>query len=151
MVTTTGSQGTTLSIGNKNVAASGDTFEEVGEIVSIDGNFGVTWSTNEFGRLASGAIAKTKNQLNYGTFTVSVGRKISDAGQAAALAAAADTTSDAYNVKITLDDSQGSNPTSFDIKCLVTSYNTSIGDTSSEVTAEIGFEVTEEPDETEAS
>lgn len=60
-VNTVPATGTIIRIGTTAADPSTDTFQDIGEVIEITGDWGVEWSLNEFPRLGTGEIAKTKS------------------------------------------------------------------------------------------
>jgi len=95
--------GTQLYIGTTASVGSTDTFTLVGSLNSI-GPFGVGFNEIKFEDLGLNEVFKFKAARDDGSITVALGKDLSDAGQAALLAAAL--VKDDYNIKVTYNDSQ---------------------------------------------
>lgn len=133
------SAGSKVYIGTTAAAANlaqfeADTYEEIGEIVTI-GEFGRVYDEITHTSIGNRATRKFKGAFNDGNLDLGLGRDAADAGQAAArLALDSD---DDYNFKVELnDDSVGdtdTEPTIFYFRGKVMSYTTNINDVNSVV------------------
>lgn len=107
-------------------------YTEVGEVVSI-GDFGDVFNEVNFTALADSRVRKFKGSVNAGTITFELGLDTTDSGQNA-VEAARDVTSatlQEYAWKVELNDSGGSNPTTFYFRGLCMSYTNNIGEVES--------------------
>ena len=107
-------------------------YTEVAEVVSI-GDFGDTFNEINFTALADSRVRKFKGSVNAGTITVELGLDTTDAGQTA-VEAARDVTSAAlqeYAWKVELNDSGGTNPTTYYFRGLCLSYTNNVGEVES--------------------
>lgn len=101
-----------------------DSYTEIAEIVSIP-PIGPSYNTFTFASLSDGAERTFLSTLKAGAVTIPVGRKASDAGQAACIAVLGNHVES--NFKVTLNDSSettGSTPTTFYFKARVAGYET---------------------------
>lgn len=120
-------------------------WDEIGLAESVP-EFGTKWETGSFTPVGDGLKRKYKTILDNGSLSVTCARKGSDAGQVAAVAAAADTNS-AYPIKVILNDDPGgtgSKPSRFYFYALVTSATVNPGGASDTVKTTIGLEITSE-------
>lgn len=105
------------------------TFTEIEEVTNI-GAIGATRAVVKHTTLSDGIVHKRKGSTDYGEMSLTMGRVITDAGQALVLAAVASNAS--YAFKITLQDS-----TNLFFQGQVTSYPITIGGNDSVVTSEV--------------
>lgn len=142
--------GAKIYIGAKTVTATDLTgfdavtdWTEIGLVESIP-EFGTKWETGSFVPVGDGLKRKYKTVQDNGSLSVTAARKGSDAGQTAAVAAAADTNA-AYPIKVILNDDPGgtgSKPSRFYFYSLVTSATVNPGSASDTVKTTIGLEIT---------
>lgn len=122
------SAGSKLSIGTTSATPATDTYAEVSEITNIP-EFGRVYQEITHQAVGSRDTKKFKGSYNDGSVTLTLGRDISNAGQAA-LVAARDNDSD-FNFKITLNDAPltgaSPKPTTYLIRAKVMSFTTNIG------------------------
>jgi hypothetical protein len=78
--------GSTLYIGTTASVASTDSFTAVGEVTEIP-EFGRQYNEIKYAPLSSRAVQKFKGSYDDGSVTISMGKDLSDAGQAAMLVA----------------------------------------------------------------
>lgn len=145
------SAGAKLYIGTKAANPATDTYVEVAEIDNF-GEFGKSYETVKFNPVAKKRTQKLKGSYDEGSLTLSLGRVPSDDGQEALQIAVDD--SDAYNIKITLDDAPAgasAKPTTFHFKALVMSYTTNIGGVDGVVKANVKLEINSDISEAAAS
>lgn len=93
--------GAVLSIGSTATNQTTDTYTAIGEVTAIS-EFGRVYNTVKYSPLGSRGVQKFKGSYDDGTVTVSMGKDLSDAGQAAALVAR-DSDFD-YNFKVVDND-----------------------------------------------
>ena len=118
------SLGCTISIGTTATNQLTDTYADIGEVVTIPA-IGLAYDSVNFAALADGFERFFKSIGKGGNPQIGVGRKASDAGQAACLVALASHLD--YNFKVTLNDSSettGSHGTIIYFKAKVMSYQT---------------------------
>lgn len=90
-----------------------DTYTEIGEIEE-PGEFGDEFNPVTFASLADRRTRKYKGTKDAGDMAMVVALDAGDAGQIALKSAHEDTSSDDYNIKVTLDDAPtGGTPTTF--------------------------------------
>jgi hypothetical protein len=133
------SLGCSISIGTTATTASSDTYTLLGETVTVP-QFGLAYDSFGFVALADGFERIFKSTGKGGTIQVSLGRKASDTGQAAAQVAL--TSHLDYNFKVVLNDSSegtGSSGTILYFKAKVLSYQTGPLQIGSVVMATIGL------------
>jgi hypothetical protein len=95
------STGLSLYIGTTAVDPTTDTYTEVAEIVEVP-EFGREYSKIEYNPIKLRGVQKFKGGYNDGSVLVSLGKNLSDAGQAAMLAAS--NSDSQYNFKIVAND-----------------------------------------------
>ena len=144
-------QGCKFYIGPQNTSASTTaaydalSYTEVGEIENM-GDFGDTFNPVTFTALANGRTRKFKGSVNGGTMSLVCGLDESDPGQDA-LRAALDETSSAtweYAFKIELNDSAGTNPTTYYFRGLVMSSTREIGEVENIIRTTVNVEINSE-------
>lgn len=129
--------GCTIAIGTTASNQASDTYAPIGEVVTIP-PIGLAYDSITFASLADGFERFFKSIGKGGSPQIGVGRKASDAGQAAALVALHSHLD--YNFLLQLNDSSevsGSHPTQIYFKAKVMSYQTGPFTTSSVVMATI--------------
>jgi hypothetical protein len=141
---------TKLRIGTQAEDPSGDTFETIGDLIEATGSWGIEWSENEFPRL-DGEMGYSKASKSFGEVEARLHISDTNQGRDDAETAADDSTSTPYNVQIELNNSKGSNGTTYDFKALVMSFTTAAGDVNSEITHSIRFRIVEAPVKTAAA
>lgn len=117
-------------------------WEEVGGLESIP-EFGIKWETGSFTPLKTGVKRKFKTTQDNGTMALTAARDTSDAGQIAAMAAAADK-KNTYPIKIVLNDAPegtGAKPSRFYFRALVTSATVNPGSTADTVKTSITLDI----------
>ena len=118
-------------------------WEEIGLVESVP-EHGVKWETGSFTPVSDGLKRKYKTVRDDGTMQLTCARKGSDAGQQAALEAAADEQND-YPFMVVLGDDPGgtgSKPTRSYFRALVTSATLVPGGASDTVKTNITLDVT---------
>lgn len=118
-------------------------WEEIGLAESVP-EHGISWETGSFTPVGDGLKRKYKTVEDDGTLQITCARKGSDAGQQAALEAAADRQND-YPIMVTLDDDPGgtgSKPTRSYFRALVTKATMVPGGASDTVKTNITLDVT---------
>jgi hypothetical protein len=133
------SLGSSISIGTTATDPTADTYTLLGETVTVP-QFGLAYDSFGFTALADGFERIFKSTGKGGTIQVSLGRKASDAGQAAAQVAL--TSHLDYNFKVLLNDSSeatASHGTTLYFKAKVLSYQTGPLQIGSVVMATIGL------------
>ncbi|UYW25657.1 hypothetical protein OKC48_20645 [Methylorubrum extorquens] len=122
------SAGCALLIGTTSANAASDTYLPVGEITNIP-EFGRVYQEITHNSVGDRSTKKFKGSYNEGSITITLGRDISDAGQAA-MVAARDSDAD-FNFKVTLNDAPSTGaspkPTTYLFKAKVMSFTTNIG------------------------
>lgn len=97
-----------------------DTYQQIGEVESI-GDFGDQYEIVSANTLGDQRTRKRKGTADAGDISVTVLFDGSDQGQTDLKSALDDTGADDYNFKVELNDSGGTNPTTFFFSGLVTS------------------------------
>lgn len=123
-----------------------DSYKEVGDIEDL-GEFGDEFSAVTAATLNDARLRKGKGTADAGDMSLVVLFNGSDAGQAALAAAAADTTSNAYNIKVTLNDQitpETGNPTTFYFRALVMSNRIAVGGSDNAIRRNVGLAITSE-------
>jgi hypothetical protein len=147
------SAGARLYIGGTGALDSEPSFVEVGEITNY-GAFGRTYQKVTHNPVNNRKTFKFKGARDDGSLQLKAARVPNDAGQAALRAAldATDSSADAYNFKIVLDDANGSPPTAstFKFQALVMSYTIELGGVNNMVETTINVEINGDIEETEA-
>jgi hypothetical protein len=116
--------GCRIYIGTTADDAESDSYIEIGEVVSLP-PVGPSYNTFTFAALADGAERTFMSTQKGGAYTIPVGRKASDAGQAACIAAVGSHLE--RNFKITLNDSSettDATPTTLYFKARIAGYET---------------------------
>ncbi len=116
--------GCTIAIGTTATNQLSDTYVDVAEVVTIP-PIGLAYDSITFASLADGFERFFKSIGKGGNPQIGVGRKASDAGQAACIAALASHLD--YNIRLQLNDSSettGSAPTTIYFKAKIMSYQT---------------------------
>lgn len=129
--------GCTISIGTTATNQTSDSYTPIAEVVTIPA-IGLAYTSITFAALADGFERFFKAIGQGGSPQLGLGRKSSDAGQAACVAALASHLD--FNFKVTLNDSSettGSLPTTIYFKAKVMSYQTGPFTTSAVVMATI--------------
>lgn len=145
-----GATKTKVRIGTQAADPSGDTFEEIGDLIEATGDWGIEWSENEFPRL-NGDTGYSKASKSFGEIEARLFVSDTNQGRDDVETAAADSTSVPYNLQVELNNSLGSNGTLYDVKVLVLSFKTAAGDVNSEVTHTARFRLVEAPVKTPAA
>lgn len=134
------SSGCTISIGTQAAASNltefeADTYTEIGEINNI-GDFGKQFETVTATPLSTNGVLKRKGTFDLGDMSIEVLLDSDDSGQSNVETARDDTSADAFNFKVELNDqpSGGTNPTTYYFKAFVTQWQVSIGGANSAVT-----------------
>ena len=107
-------------------------YTEVAEVANI-GEFGDAFNEVNFTALSDSRVRKFKGSVNAGTLSEELGLDVSDAGQDA-IETARDATaanSQEYAFKVELNDSGGTNPTTYYFRGLVMSYTVNPGEVES--------------------
>lgn len=123
-----------------------DDYTEVGSIEDA-GEFGDTYNPVSASLLSAGRVMKGKGTADAGDMALVVAFDGSDEGQAAILAAAKDTKSTPYNIKVTLNDQKTpdtGNPTTFYFKALVMSCTVAIGGADNVIRRNVSLAITSE-------
>jgi hypothetical protein len=123
-------------------------YTEVAEVVSIS-EFGDTFNEITHTALSDSRVRKFKGSVNAGTITIELGLDVDDAGQAA-VETARDVTAAAtqeYAFKVELNDSLGSNPTTYYFRGLVMSYTQNVGEVESIVGSTVNVGINSQPKE----
>lgn len=146
-----------LSIGTTAPAASlaefeADDYKEVGEIVDL-GEFGDQFAVVTSSTLSAGRVRKGKGTADAGDMALVVDFNGTDEGQAALVAAAKDTTSNAYNIKVELNDTPpgGANPTTYFFRALIMSNRLAVGSADNPIRRNVGIAIDSEIFEKEAA
>jgi len=138
----TTSAATKLFIGGTGDLGTESSWVEVGEITDI-GEFGRAYQTITHNPLGERRTKKIKGSYNEGTFSLSFGRDLSNAGQTGLRTAS--NADESYNFKIELNDtpSGGTSPTTYTFKALVMSFTTQIGGVNDYVRGTAQMEMTD--------
>lgn len=139
--TITPSAEATVSIGTTAADAAGDTFIQLGGLVTVP-SFGPKYGVGKVNLLSSRNVKKYKTSRDDGAIDLQLAQDLTDPGQAACETALA---SDSfYNLKVTLNDAgsgAGATPTTITMKVLVTGLTTDIEGTEDYVKTVISVEV----------
>jgi len=127
------SAGTRIYIGTTAANPVGDTYTEIGEIVTGP-EFGREYQIIEHIPLSDRGVNKLKGSFDEGSPQLGIGRDLTDAGQDAARAALEE--DEAYNFKIEFNDlpagaAMSDTPTTTYFKALVSQFTTNVGDANS--------------------
>lgn len=129
------SHGTAFFIGTNSVAlASESTWTAIGGAYASGTGIGIDWASTDATTFADVVKQTFKTVADAGDMEISMRLDLSDAGQIALKAAAADKANVPYNFKIEVDDdkvSVGNNPTKFTFQVRVMSFNYGPGNTNS--------------------
>lgn len=123
-----------LHIGPQNNVADDTTayellsYTEVADVEDL-GDFGDTFEQVDFIALSDARKRKFKGSVDAGTLSVTLGLNVSDAGQAAVETArdATGATTSEFAFKVELNDTAGTNPTTYFFRALVNSYTQNVG------------------------
>lgn len=127
------SAGTRIFIGSTAANPVGDTYEEIGEIVTGP-EYGREYQIIEHIPLSSRGVQKMKGSFDEGSPQLGIGRDLTDSGQDALREALEEDA--AYNFKIEYNDlpptaATGDTPTTDYFKAMVTQFTTNVGDANS--------------------
>jgi hypothetical protein len=146
------SAGVKIYIGGTGAIASESSWSEIGDVQEIPA-FGASFSLVTAPALGENLVRKLKGIRDAGGGGVTINFDTEDTGQDALRVAANDSTSNAYNFKIELNDalSTSGTPTTFTFKAIVMGSPVTIGGQDTVVTQQVELQVTTVPTQTDAT
>ena len=141
----TQSAGATLEVDD---GSGTSTFVTVAGITNF-AEFGRQYERGTFNPVGDRRTRKYKGSYDEGSFTIDLARDLTDSGQTQLSTAV--NSDDPKKMQIKLDDSGGTNPTTFEFDALVMSFTTNIGGTSDFVSGQVQIEIVSDIAETPAS